>query len=51
LTSFASVSIALETGSSRFSTLYQLLTLIFGLLQTYVCFSDVLIKIFLSISV
>ena len=37
LTSFASVSIALETGSSRFSTLYQLLTLIFGLLQTYVC--------------
>ena len=51
LTSFASVSIALETGSLRFSTLYQLLTLIFGLLQTYVCFSDVLIKIFLSISV
>ena len=37
LTSFASVSIALETGSLRFSTLYQLLTLIFGLLQTYVC--------------
>ena len=51
LTSFASVSIALETGSLRFSTLYQLLTLIFGLLQTNVCFSDVLIKIFLSISV
>ena len=44
LTSFVSVSIALETGSSRFSTLYQHLTLIFGLLQTNVCFLGCLDK-------